>query len=211
VTDVPLIQRAVAANGDGSPHGTSAASSHGGNGQHPPPAARCRCDDPLVRHHGPEQVCWYCWQRAHGGDGSVPEPESDDDRAALEAFDAEPMPEDLGGYMQPFGPTAGTTIVTLEEFAAVVEPGAAPLIGDPTSVLIAEGSDVMFYGDGGAGKTTLSIDLASISARATTGSRFPCLVPRECSSSRTRVRGHCCGRSWVASSRGVKARRSPAG
>jgi hypothetical protein len=27
-------------------------------------------------------VCWYCWQLAKGGDGSLPEPELDDESAA---------------------------------------------------------------------------------------------------------------------------------
>jgi putative DNA primase/helicase len=51
-------------------------------------------------------------------------------------------------------------VVALEEFVAVDEPGAVALVGDPDSALIPEGGDVMFYGDGGAGKTTLGIDLA---------------------------------------------------
>ena len=52
-------------------------------------------------------------------------------------------------------------IVTLEEFVAVEEPGSAPLLGEGEgATLIAEGSDAMFYGDGGAGKTTLAVDLA---------------------------------------------------
>jgi hypothetical protein len=52
------------------------------------------------------------------------------------------------------------TIVTLEEFAEVEEEGAAALLGEPGSILIPENADIMFYGDGGAGKTTLSVDLA---------------------------------------------------
>lgn len=52
-------------------------------------------------------------------------------------------------------------IVTLGEFVSVEEPGAEALVGaDGESALIPEGGDVMFYGDGGAGKTTLAIDLA---------------------------------------------------
>jgi putative DNA primase/helicase len=52
-------------------------------------------------------------------------------------------------------------IVTLEDFTAVKEPGAEPLVGNgPDDVLIPEGGDVMFYGDGGSSKTTLGIDLA---------------------------------------------------
>jgi AAA domain-containing protein len=51
-------------------------------------------------------------------------------------------------------------VVTLEAFVAVDEPGADPLLGDDGNALIPEGGDVMFYGDGGTGKTTLAVDLA---------------------------------------------------
>lgn len=51
--------------------------------------------------------------------------------------------------------------VPLDDFTAVDEPGAEPLVGaDRDSAVIAEDSDVMVYGDGGAGKTTLTDDLA---------------------------------------------------
>lgn len=52
------------------------------------------------------------------------------------------------------------SIVTAQEFAAVKEPGADPLLGESGEAVIPEGGDVMLYGDGGASKTTLSIDLA---------------------------------------------------
>jgi hypothetical protein len=52
------------------------------------------------------------------------------------------------------------TIVTLDEFVGVDEPGASALVGTADAVLIPEGGDIMFYGDGGAGKTTLAVDLA---------------------------------------------------
>lgn len=52
-------------------------------------------------------------------------------------------------------------VVTVEDFVAVEEAGAAALVGDEDDgAVLAEGGDVMFYGDGGAGKTTLAIDLA---------------------------------------------------
>lgn len=51
-------------------------------------------------------------------------------------------------------------LVTVEDFAAVDEPGAEPLVGAPGQIVIPEGGDVMIYGDGGASKTTLSLDLA---------------------------------------------------
>lgn len=51
------------------------------------------------------------------------------------------------------------TVVSAEEFAAVSEPGAEPIIGTPNDVLIPRGGDAMVYGAGGAGKTTLTYDL----------------------------------------------------
>lgn len=54
----------------------------------------------------------------------------------------------------------GLGVVTLDEFVAVEEPGAEALVGDEDDALIPDGGDVMFYGDGGAGKTTLAVDLA---------------------------------------------------
>lgn len=50
-------------------------------------------------------------------------------------------------------------IVTLDEFADVDEAGADALLGSGESVVIPEGGDVMVYGDGGVGKTTLMTDL----------------------------------------------------
>ncbi len=51
--------------------------------------------------------------------------------------------------------------VPLEEFAAVDEPGADPLVSDlgRTGAVIPAGGLLLVYGDGGAGKTTLLIDL----------------------------------------------------
>lgn len=49
--------------------------------------------------------------------------------------------------------------VAADQFAAVEEPGADALVGDAANVLVPESGDVMFYGDGGAGKTTLMLDL----------------------------------------------------
>jgi hypothetical protein len=50
--------------------------------------------------------------------------------------------------------------VDAAEFAAEDEPGADALVGDDDNVVIGEDNDVMVYGDGGAGKTTLAIDLS---------------------------------------------------
>lgn len=54
----------------------------------------------------------------------------------------------------------GLRFVPLSEFVEVDEPGAEALLGDSDDVLIPQGGDVMVYGDGGAGKTTLCVDLA---------------------------------------------------
>lgn len=52
-------------------------------------------------------------------------------------------------------------VVSASDFVAVEEEGAAALVGDEEgNALVPEGGDVMVYGDGGAGKTTLAIDLA---------------------------------------------------
>jgi AAA domain len=54
---------------------------------------------------------------------------------------------------------AAFEVVTAAAFAAVDEPGADPIVGTADSQLIPEGADVVVYGDGGVGKTTLTIDL----------------------------------------------------
>jgi hypothetical protein len=50
-------------------------------------------------------------------------------------------------------------VVTLEKFAAVQESGAAAILGTVDNALISEDADVMTYGDGGVGKTSLMLDL----------------------------------------------------
>jgi hypothetical protein len=47
-----------------------------------------------------------------------------------------------------------------EEFAAVVEASAEPLLGDSRTTVLAAGGMLVAYGDGGAGKTTLALDAA---------------------------------------------------
>ena len=49
---------------------------------------------------------------------------------------------------------------SLEDFIAVNEPGIGALLGTTDQNVIPVGGDAMLYGDGGAGKTTLAIDLA---------------------------------------------------
>jgi hypothetical protein len=51
-------------------------------------------------------------------------------------------------------------ISPLREFTETDEPAAAAVLGTEDAALIPEGGDVMIYGTGGAGKTTLAIDLA---------------------------------------------------
>lgn len=51
-------------------------------------------------------------------------------------------------------------VVPAGQFAAVEEPGADVLLGTATDNLLPVGADAMLYGDGGAGKTTLAIDMA---------------------------------------------------
>jgi RecA-family ATPase len=72
---------------------------------------------------------------------------------------------------------AGPQIVTFDEFADVQEEGAEAILGDEENAIFGEDFDVMIYGDGGAGKSTLTIDAASTSPPATTGSRSTSRVP----------------------------------
>src|SRR5689334_3945453 len=65
------------------------------------------------------------------------------------------------------------SIVTAEEFAAIEEPGASSLVGEPGQALIPEGGDIMLYGDGGASKTTLGIDLGCHGAGGVDWLGFP--------------------------------------
>ena len=55
---------------------------------------------------------------------------------------------------------AEVRLTTLGEFADVDEPTADPLLGSSGETVIPVGGDVIAYGTGGAGKTTLSIDAA---------------------------------------------------
>lgn len=69
-------------------------------------------------------------------------------------------------------------LVTLDEFADRDEPGATALVGaDQESALIPAGGDVMIYGDGGAGKTTLAVDLACHLAAGDTWLGIPVARP----------------------------------
>jgi AAA domain len=57
------------------------------------------------------------------------------------------------------GCIAAIAIVTAAEFGTVDEAGAGAIVGSADGPLIPEGGNVMVYGDGGVGKTTLCIDL----------------------------------------------------
>jgi hypothetical protein len=73
--------------------------------------------------------------------------------AEAEASAAADLPGDEQGVQQ-------VRIATASDFAAAEEAGADPLLGESGEVVIPQGGDVVLYGDGGASKTTLSIDLA---------------------------------------------------
>jgi hypothetical protein len=52
------------------------------------------------------------------------------------------------------------SIVPGRVFAGVLEPGVEALLGSDEENLVPVGGDIMIYGDGGVGKTTLAVDLA---------------------------------------------------
>jgi hypothetical protein len=71
------------------------------------------------------------------------------------------VPEEFAELAQwALSPQAQIVIRSLREFTETDEPAASALLGTDEANLIPEGGDVMIYGNGGAGKTTLAIDLA---------------------------------------------------
>ena len=58
-------------------------------------------------------------------------------------------------------------VTDIATFAAVDEATAVPLIGDENTCLLSHGGMMKFYGDGGAGKTTLEVDFLLHLATAT--------------------------------------------
>ena len=56
------------------------------------------------------------------------------------------------------GTVAAVRFVTLEEFIAIDEPSAEPLLGSGDETVIPVGGDVITYGKAGAGKTTWTLD-----------------------------------------------------
>lgn len=65
----------------------------------------------------------------------------------------------LGGDQQ-IAEGTGTLLKlqTVQEFAAVDEASAEPILGAEGSTVLSSGGMLVFYGDGGAGKTTLELD-----------------------------------------------------
>ncbi len=58
----------------------------------------------------------------------------------------------------PPSPAPRLSIVPLQEFAGTVEESATPLMGTPNDSLLPSEGLLLMYGDGGAGKTTLTVD-----------------------------------------------------
>jgi hypothetical protein len=69
-------------------------------------------------------------------------------------------------------------VVAVEAFAAVDEPSAEPLLGDERDTVLSAGGALVFYGAGGAGKTTLEVDLIFHLAAGVPWLGLP--VPRPC-------------------------------
>lgn len=65
-----------------------------------------------------------------------------------------------GTHLQRTARTDALRVVEATTFAAVREASAEPLLGDSENTVLARGGDAAWYGDGGAGKTTLGLDRA---------------------------------------------------
>lgn len=70
-------------------------------------------------------------------------------------------------------PPPGLTAQTLHDFANVDEASADPILGGETTCLLSHGGMLVLYGDGGAGKTTLELDLVCHLASGTTWQNQP--------------------------------------
>ena len=92
-----------------------------------------------------------------------------DEKRGEQTYGAMTIAKALAGRTEFYGAVAAAgeeeslfiSVVTAAEFSAVDEPGAEPLVGEGDEVVIPAGGDAMVYGEGGAGKTTLSIDLGA--------------------------------------------------
>jgi hypothetical protein len=133
-------------------------------------------------HHASEGLCWWCWDhqwtpRDHlreWAEGFVRDCGCGDREAITSTLqvlydvdwphDSTMEPTEIGGIadwaLATFYGRPRLAISSLREFTETDEPAAGALLGTDEANLIPEGGDVMIYGDGGAGKTTLGIDLA---------------------------------------------------
>lgn len=71
-------------------------------------------------------------------------------------------------------------VVTLAQFAATEEPHATPLLGSADDSVLSLGGLMLMYGDGGAGKTTLSIDMVAHLAGGVPWLGLSCPAPVRC-------------------------------
>jgi hypothetical protein len=78
-----------------------------------------------------------------------------DDELALRLRVALPVP----AAADKTGELVQLRVVEAAEFAAVDEASAQPLLGDEEDTVLSAGGALVFYGDGGAGKTTIEVDL----------------------------------------------------
>jgi hypothetical protein len=77
-------------------------------------------------------------------------------------------------------PSAATRFVPAAEFVVVEEEGASAVLGTDREAVFAGASDICLYGDGGSGKTTLTVDLVPHLASGTPWLGFPVERPVRC-------------------------------
>jgi hypothetical protein len=137
--------------------------------------------DPGGDHDEGHRLCWSCWHERKSESPFTPEDRAEwwvreggiadvahlahllrIDFNAVELGDEPPVTDEFLVLAERALRDSPETLVvrTLEEFARHDEPAAAAVLGSEDAALIAEGGDVMVYGNGGVGKTTLAIDLA---------------------------------------------------
>ena len=83
-------------------------------------------------------------------------------RVTLDSFNDIPAQGDINQH------TDHVTITPLPTFISVTEQAATPLLGTPDNTILPADGMLLMYGDGGAGKTTLTIDACSHLASGTT-------------------------------------------
>lgn len=69
--------------------------------------------------------------------------------------------QQVGGVITPAPAEVPLRIVDFTSFVSTQEPSAEPLLGTETETLLPADGMLLMYGDGGAGKTTLTIDAVS--------------------------------------------------